>query len=37
MNNSNEHSLYVPETSIEEFRSAEETAVTSPGELVVKG
>lgn len=29
--------LYVPETSIELFRSAVETAVTSPGELVVNG
>lgn len=29
--------LYDPETSIELFRSAVETAVTSPGELVVNG
>lgn len=31
------NSLYVPETNIELFRSAVETAVTSPGELVVSG
>lgn len=31
------HSLYVPDTSIELFRSADETAVPKPGELVVNG